>query len=195
MNVKSIIQIFILIFIIGIIFFTFKKYFSNDTKKIVSKVGLTKKSDSNEGIKTGSFIKNMKYVSNDQNGNRYEIFSKTAETNNDNPDLISMNGVKAIISLGDNEDITIISDYAVYNSINYETNFKQNVQLNYLINDLLSDNLDLSFDKNLATLHGNVIYNNLNTNMNADIIELDLLTKDTKIFMKKNSNKVKITTK
>ena len=195
MNVKSIIQIFILIFIIGISFFTFKKYFSNDTKKIVSKVGLTKKSDSNEGIKTGSFIKNMKYVSNDQNGNRYEIFSKTAETNNDNPDLISMNGVKAIISLGDNEDITIISDYAVYNSINYETNFKQNVQLNYLINDLLSDNLDLSFDKNLATLHGNVIYNNLNTNMNADIIELDLLTKDTKIFMKQNSNKVKITTK
>tara|TARA_B110001450_G_C17574183_1_gene462076 strand:+ start:5 stop:592 length:588 start_codon:yes stop_codon:yes gene_type:complete len=195
MNVKSIIQIFILIFIISISFFTFKKYFSNDTKKIVSKVGLTKKSDSNEGIKTGSFIKNMKYVSNDQNGNRYEIFSKTAETNNDNPDLISMNGVKAIISLGDNEDITIISDYAVYNSINYETNFKQNVQLNYLINDLLSDNLDLSFDKNLATLHGNVIYNNLNTNMNADIIELDLLTKDTKIFMKQNSNKVKITTK
>ena len=195
MNVKSIIQIFILIFIISISFFTFKKYFSNDTKKIVSKVGLTKKSDSNEGIKAGSFIKNMKYVSNDQNGNRYEIFSKTAETNNDNPDLISMNGVKAIISLGDNEDITIISDYAVYNSINYETNFKQNVQLNYLINDLLSDNLDLSFDKNLATLHGNVIYNNLNTNMNADIIELDLLTKDTKIFMKQNSNKVKITTK
>ena len=195
MNVKSIIQIFILIFIISISFFTFKKYFSNDTKKIVSKVGLTKKSDSNEGIKTGSFIKNMKYVSNDQNGNRYEIFSKTAETNNDNPDLISMSGVKAIISLGDNEDITIISDYAVYNSINYETNFKQNVQLNYLINDLLSDNLDLSFDKNLATLHGNVIYNNLNTNMNADIIELDLLTKDTKIFMKQNSNKVKITTK
>ena len=55
-----------------------------------------------------------------------------------------------------------------------------------------SDNLDLIFEKNLATLSNNIIYKNLNTELQADKMEIDLITKNSKIFMNNNSDTVKI---
>jgi lipopolysaccharide export system protein LptA len=60
------------------------------------------------------------------------------------------------------------------------------------IHAITSDNLDLSFDENLATISDNVIYKNLNTRMQADKIEIDLITKNSKIFMNDKLKKVKI---
>ena len=52
--------------------------------------------------------------------------------------------------------------------------------------------MNLLFNQNLATISNNVIYKNLNTELFADKIEIDLITKNSKIFMKNNSKKVKI---
>jgi hypothetical protein len=46
--------------------------------------------------------------------------------------------------------------------------------------------------KNLIIISRNVIYQNLENILKADVIELDTVTKDTKIFMYDSNKKVKI---
>ena len=52
--------------------------------------------------------------------------------------------------------------------------------------------LDLLFNKKLATLNENIIYKNLQTILQADRLEIDLITKDSKIFMNDQREKIKI---
>ena len=53
--------------------------------------------------------------------------------------------------------------------------------------------MDLSLERNLLIISKKVTYNNLNNFLKADVIEMNLKTKDTKIFMYENEKKVKIT--
>ena len=46
--------------------------------------------------------------------------------------------------------------------------------------------------KNKLTVSKNVIYTNLESVLKADVIELDTITKDTKIFMHNNKKKVNV---
>ena len=55
--------------------------------------------------------------------------------------------------------------------------------------------MNLSFENNKATVSENVIYNNLDTNLKADRIEVDLITKNSRIFMNDNNEKVMINSK
>ena len=91
-----------------------------------------------------------------------------------------------------NEIITIISSYGKYNTKNYETIFSDNVKINYLDNQIMGDYLDFSVMKNMLIISKNVIYTNLENILKADVIELDTITKDTKIFMYNSNEKVNI---
>ena len=84
--------------------------------------------------------------------------------------------------------------YAKYNKTNYETNFKEDVLLTYLVHRITSQNLDLSFENNLATIYNKIVYDNNNAKLSADILEIDLITKNSKIFMDNEYKKIKITT-
>ena len=72
--------------------------------------------------------------------------------------------------------------FAKYNKSNHETNFNENVLLGYQNHKIRSKNLDLSFENNLATIYNEIVYNNDNTKLYADILEIDLITKNSKIF-------------
>ena len=109
-----------------------------------------------------------------------------------NSTKIYMTGVKAIINLENSNFITIYSDYAIFNNKNFETNFSKNIQLNYLDHLLTGENLDLLFNKNLITMNNQVVYKNLDTELNADRIIIDLITKNSKIFMSDKEKKIKI---
>jgi hypothetical protein len=50
----------------------------------------------------------------------------------------------------------------------------------------------LLFKKNLAYISDEILYKNLNTQLQADKIEVNLLTKNLKIFMNDKSKKIKI---
>ena len=50
------------------------------------------------------------------------------------------------------------------------------------------------FDRNLASISKKIIYKNLNTELRADRIEMDLVTKNSKILMDKKTKKVKVIT-
>ena len=63
---------------------------------------------------------------------------------------------------------------------------------NYYTYPLSKTPLELLLDKNLVTLFNNVIYKNLDAELKADKMEIDLITKNSKIFMNDSSDKINI---
>ena len=153
---------------------------------------ITEKRENNLKKKDSSIIYNIKYTSQSTNGNGYTITSETGELNDTQPELILMKKVKAIIKFKNSSSMQIEAENAFYNSDNYDTSFYTNVIVNFDEHIIKSNNLDLSLEKNLVSISNNVIYKNLNTRLQADKVDIDLITKNSKIFMDDNSKKVKI---
>ena len=103
-----------------------------------------------------------------------------------------MKNVVATINTQRNSPIIIKADNAIYNNINYNTNFYTNVSTKLEQHNLSSDILNLIFEKNLLEILDNVVYKNLDTQLMADKIEIDIITKDIKIYMKSPLDVVKI---
>ena len=103
-----------------------------------------------------------------------------------------MTNVAATIYLIDSSPVKITSKYANYNKINHETSFFENVEVAHLIHKATSENLDISFSNNLALMYNNIIYNKPGTKLKADRLEIDLVTKNSKIFMDNEFEKIKI---
>jgi lipopolysaccharide assembly outer membrane protein LptD (OstA) len=102
-----------------------------------------------------------------------------------------MKNVFARIEIFEKDTIYINSLSARYDVINHKTNFSKDVQLKYLDHTIFAENIDLSFQKNFAWLYTNVVYKGSDYELFADKIEIDLITKNSKIFTN-NSKKVKI---
>jgi hypothetical protein len=191
MEKKTFLQLSILVLIFGIIFTVYKNYktnknISNNNDPILEKEKPNLKKDSQ------NLIYNIEYIAESEDGTNYLITSEVGELNNENPEIILMKKVNAIIYLKNSPPINISSDFAKYDNINFNTKFYENVLITHHIHVITSNNLDLLFEDNLATISNNVLYKNLNTTMQADKIVMDLLTKESKIFMDNKSEKVKI---
>ena len=189
MQKKIIIQVFLflLIIIISVIFFKFYFKSTNLTKEYDSKIN---NSDSNQN----NLMSNIKYVAADKIGNEYIVKSKLAEFDPNQPNLILMEKVEGVIQFTNSSPILITSDKAIYNKLNHDTRFLENVLVTYDDHKISSQNLELFFDKNLASISKKIIYKNLNTELRADRIEIDLVTKNSKILMDKKTKKVKVIT-
>ena len=183
---KTIFQIF-LIFIICLIFYiTYSKYFKiKEVKKNIQN------SINKEKILNSNVIQNIKYITEDENGNSYLITAEEGIINAENINIINLRNVNSVIKNKNNENIEIKSDKAIYNKISLDTKFSSNVELNYSVNNIKAQYLDLDFDNNKVSLYEEVIYNNLETNLTADKIVIDLITKNSKIFMYDPNNKIK----
>ena len=79
--------------------------------------------------------------------------------------------------------IEISSDFGKYNINNYDTIFSKNVIIKYLTNNITGDYLDFSLDKNLMIISRNVILETNKNLLQADVIEVNIETRDIKIFM------------
>ena len=191
MNKKIIIQLilfFIITFFISLFFF---KYL---VKTKIEKPDTSKINDSSISNKDFSnIIENIEYKSNDDMGNEYIIKAEYGEILGKDSNVILMKDVNAEINFHNNEKITISSSQAIYNTLNYDTNFKENVFIKYDQHNVKSDNLDVLFKDHKIKLYNKIDYNNLNTNILADVMEIDLLTKDLKIYMNENNKKINAT--
>ena len=145
--------------------------------------------------KESNLIKNLSYFSKDNLGNEYIIESKYSELNLDNVDVISMKNVSAKIIMVNSEPIYITSNFAKYNNENYETTFTDNVLIVYLDNKIRCEKFYISIENNLANVTDNVIYENPKGKLIADTIEIDLITKNSKIFMIDKNKKVMVLNK
>ena len=65
----------------------------------------------------------------------------------------------------------------------------------YLDNQINSEYLDFSIKRNSMIISNNVVYNNSENILKADVVEIDIQTKDTKIFMYEDTKKVNIKSK
>ena len=156
---------------------------SNNIQKVI---------ESEIDSETGTLIQDLNYTFSDTSGNYYELFSDTGKVDIKNSEKMFMTNVTATIYLKNSSPIVIVSKYANYNKISHETNFFENVQLTHLIHKATSDNLDISFNDNVASMYNNIVYNKPGTILTADRLEIDLITKNTKIFMDNKYEKIKI---
>ena len=131
----------------------------------------------------------------DADGNQYTITALEGEIDYSNPNILYLTGVKGLIQLKDSDDINITSNFGRYNSNNFDTIFSKNVIINYLDNKIIGDYLDFSLEKNLLMISKNIIYTNLENILRADALEMNIKTKDTKIFMYEKEKKVNIQSK
>jgi len=103
-----------------------------------------------------------------------------------------MKNVDALVISNNHEEIIIRASSATYNIINYDTNFRENIIIKYAEHKIICDSTDLLFNDHKIKLYDNISYNNLYTNILADIIEINLLTKDLKIYMNNQNKKIQI---
>ena len=141
---------------------------------------------------TSTYIDDINYVSSDTKGNKYQITAKQAEIKVKNSDVMFLKDVVAFIYIKDSDKVKITSNFGKYNSKNYDTIFSENVIVIYPRHKITAEYLDFSFLSNLGTFNKNVVYIGEKTNLFADKIEMNLTTKDTKIFMNDTGKKVLI---
>jgi lipopolysaccharide export system protein LptA len=137
-------------------------------------------------------MKNVSYFAKDSAGNIYQIDAKIGEIDINNNNTIFLTDVTAIIELKNSNNIKIKSDFGKYNINNYDTIFSKNVLITYLNNKITGEYLDFSIARNSMVISRNVIYTNFENILKSDVIEMDIKTKDTKIFMYEKNNKVNV---
>ena len=193
MKKKKIIKILLILPLIIITWFVYSEYFKKDKKLLSKQVNPTTNIEE-DAIYNSNIIKDINYTSRDLKGNEYILVAKEGEIDLDNSDIIFLTDVTAYIKLVKNSELVVItSNYGKYNTINYDTIFSKNVKIDYVDNIITGDYLDFSMMNNLLIISKNVIYKNLENTMKADVIELDTITKDTKVFMYNSSEKVNVT--
>ena len=189
MNKKTTIQILLifLIFLFSTLFYL--KYFKN-SQKISENIPKEEQQIITSQNDNSTYIDNVNYISSDTRGNRYQITAEQAEIKVIDPDVMLLENVVAYIFNKDSDTAMITSNFGVYNSKNYDTIFSENVIILYPGHKITGEYLDLSFLKNLGTISKDVIYKGEKTSLFADKIEINLTTKDTKIFMDDKNKKV-----
>ena len=189
---KSILYQSIIYFIIFlIIIFTYFSFFHKKNQKTVLSTDDESISSQNFSDESGSKIDDIYYISKDENGNSYEIVSEFGELDQKNSDVIKLKSVTAIINIENSGKIIVSSKNALYNRVNLNTYFYEDVNVKHDDHIITSDNMDMDYVNKDIKISGNVIYFNENNSMNADIVEIDMLTKASKIYMKDKADKIK----
>ena len=145
-----------------------------------------------EDVYNSNIIENVNYNAKDAKGNQYVINADKGEIDLNNSDTIFLTNVEALIKLNNSENIKITSNFGKYNIVTYDTIFSKNVIIKYLDNKINGEYLDFSIIRNSMIVTKDVIYKNINNILKADVMEIDLTTKDIKIFMHSNKKKVNI---
>jgi LPS export ABC transporter protein LptC len=190
MNKKTGLQVIMVLVIVIISLWFYLKYFTKNFEDVKENPVIVR-IDENQN-NTSTYINDINYVSTDVKGNKYQITAKQAEIKVENSDVMFLGDVVAFIFIKDSDTVKITSNLGKYNLKNYDTIFSENVIVIYPGHKITGEYLDFSFLSNLGTFTENVVYTGEKTNLFADKIEMNLTTKDTKIFMNDTGKKVLI---
>ena len=206
MGKKKLIQLFLLFLLILVTFFVLNIYYKSDkTIKSSKKIEVSEDIKSKDGK---SIIQDIKYTSNNNNGDIFEILADYGEPSTEIDNQMFLTKVIANIILKDRSSIKLTSDYANFNTKTFETTFIDNVKIFrndetifgkelYLVFDQTSEVLinNSDVDQNLIRISHDVIIKKPGYIMKADVIEIDLITKNIKIFMNNKNDKVEAISK
>ena len=188
------IGIFTLILIIG--YATFLYLNKNDINKSIDGTELKtiKETQINGQIvksQVSNQILDLSYKSSDERGNIYQIKSVSGTIEDKNENVLILEDVTAKIVIKNYGTFLIESGKARYNKLNLNTHFFNNVNLYYLNHSIKSEDLFLKYINKEIRVSNNVVYKNQNNLLKADEIDIDMITKTSKIYMKDEKNKVK----
>ena len=185
MNKRFFIQLSLFSLIVLVTFLFYFKYLNNNDETALPKV-------KEDNKKVENIIEDLKYFSKDIKGNEYTIEAQSGDNDKTNPNLILLKNVKAKIKFDKKEEIIVTSDKAIYDNNLFDTEFLGNVKVIYQNHELLCENMKTLFSKNIAFISGNIVYNNQFSNLYADLIEIDLEKRTSKISMYDLKKKVKV---
>ena len=190
LNKTKFIQISLLLLAFLLIFFT---YFFNLKKKQPSTNFdqiKTVEPDGEKGKAVNTFV-DVQYSGFDKNGNRFVIGSKYANFEIDRPNIIRMEQILCTFYFKDDTNLTIVSNYGIYNNVTNDMEFTENVKMNYLENILFSEKANFFNVKNELLIEGNVKTKSPEGELQADKLDFNLGSKKLKISMY-NDKKVNI---
>ena len=170
-----------------IVFFFSLKLFNKEKRAPIEKEATVEEVDT-----TTNIIKDVSYSSNDTKGNEYVLNANEGQIDLNNDKVIFLNDVKATIIMATGEIINIQSKFGKYNINNYDTIFSENVLIEYEDNKIKGNYVDFSLNRNLLIISKNVVYLNQKNFLRADVVEINISTKDAKIFMYEEEKKVQI---
>ena len=202
MERKTIIQLVIISILILISILMYKFYYNQDLQDDIkiNESSISKDKIDNEGQ---NLIKDIKYTSNNNQGDIFEIIADYGETSLVDPNLMFLTNVTGNIFFKEKDNIILNSDFAGFNTKTFETTFIKNVKIIrgdqtitgnelYLVLEqnekVIEDNPDI--DQNLIRISYNVLFKSPGYTLKADVIEIDLITKNMKIFMNNKLKKV-----
>ena len=167
-----IIQFFLLIFALLIIYLTYYN-------KEISNTDLADSEQIKEALKDedkddGDFFFNIEYTGLDLRGNRYLLKSKEARLDELRPEIVYMNTVHAIFYFKDNTILYIWSDKGVYNNKNFDMKFSENVRAEYLESKLFAEKANYSNTENYLSIYENVRIDDIRGNLIADKLLFDI---------------------
>ena len=161
-----------------------KKERSKESKNINEDNSLNNK-------KIKNLTTDIEYVTTNKKGDIFKILAKYGKTNLENNDLLDLESVNGTIKSSERSTIYISSDYAKYNYDNQNSKFYNNVIIKYDNKVITCDNLDLEIKTNYAIAYNNVEIKDDNSVMKAQVVRLNILTKDIEI---NSQDKIKIIT-
>ena len=159
--------------------------------EIKSKNNQVKNNTSKENNQIKNLTKEIEYITSNKSGDSFKIFAKYGETNIKNSNILDLKQVNGEILSSERSTIFLSSDLANYNYTNQNSRFYNNVKIEYDNIIITCDKLDLNMSDNMAVAYDNVVMKDDKSTMKAQIITLDILTKDIKI---NSSEKIKIVT-
>ena len=195
MKKKIILGTFFIIFFFTLFFFYFKTIHNKDILVKKKSVDIIEKENiqvNEERIESSNLIEDVSYSAKDTKGNEYFLKAGEGTIDQNESNYIFLKSVKAFINLKDYKLIEISSDFGKYNINNYDTIFSKNVIITYLDYKITGDYLDFSWDKNLMIISKKVNLKNEKNSLQADVIEVNIKTKDIKIFMYEENEKINI---
>ena len=187
---NKIIKIVFIFLLLISIFLIYLKFSKNDSASVPNEKVIVE-----ENVYSSNVIENVNYSTKDKDGNEYLITALKGEIDYANQNIIYLTDVKAEIKLNNSDNIVVVSDFGKYNTDNFDTIFSINVIIKYLENKIVSEYLDFSMNRNTMIISKNVIFTNFENILEADVIEMNLKTKDTKIFMYEKNDQVNVKNK
>ena len=142
-----------------------------------------------------NIIKEVNYVAQDSNGNKYIVDADEGEIDFSNKDIIFLKNINAFIKLSNLEQISILSNFGKYNILNYDTIFNKNVHITYKGIEIYGDYLEFSLENNLMIISRNVTLVNAANILKADVVEMNIQNQDIRIYMYEKNKKVNINSK
>ena len=167
-----IIQFFLLIFALLIIYLTYYNKEISNTDLADSEQ--TKEALKDEDKDDGDFFFNIEYTGLDLRGNRYLLKSKKARLDDEKPEIVYMDDVNATFYFKDNTILYIWSDKGIYNNKNFDMQFSENVKAEYLDSKLFAEKANYSNTENYLSIYENVRIDDIRGNLIADKLLFDI---------------------